>query len=140
MKPNQSDNRPTLKEALSRFNFRLATTLAALIIVFLAVFRLMINYDLHLLATAIYTTIALTVAIWYIIYNKGMVTGKLTPEMLPAEWSAEKKQQLIDELATRRKKSKWALLILIPMIFVFCFEILEIYFFPVLLDTFSIGL
>ena len=99
----------------------------------------MLTYDLHLAATAIYTTITLSVALWYIIYNKGMITGRLTPEMLPAEWSSAQKQALIEELARRRKKSKWALLILIPMIAVFAFEILEIYFFPTLMQLLGVG-
>lgn len=139
MKPKNPENRPTLREAFGRFNFRLAMTLAALIIVFLAIFRLMMTYDLHLLATAIYTVVTLSVAIWYIIYNKGMITGKLTPEMLPDEWSAMQKQALIEELTRRRKKSKWALLILIPMITVFAFEILEIYFFPTIMQLLGVG-
>lgn len=130
MKNKQPQNRPSLKESFRRFNIRLALTLSALIILFLAVFILLKNLDLYVVAVLLYSTITLVVALWYIIYNKGMVSGKVTPEMLPPEWSTEKKQALIDELAARRKKSKWALLILIPMIVVFGVEMLTLYVFP----------
>ena len=107
-------------------------SLAALIILFMAVFRLLKLYDLYLFAIILYSAVTLAVAIYYIIYNRGVISGKVTPDMLPAEWSAAQKQALIDDLASRRKKSKWALLILLPMIIVFAFELLELYFFPLI--------
>ena len=119
-----------LKKAFSRFNVRLVTRLAALIIVALAVFRLLENLGLYVIAVTLYSLITLATALWYIIYNKGNVSGRVTPDMLPAEWSAEKKQELIDDLAARRKKSKWAFLILIPMIVVFGAEMLRLYVLP----------
>lgn len=137
LKNQRPDNVPTLREALKRFNFKLALTLAALIIVFIAVFRLLKLYDLYLVAIVIYTAVTLATAIYYIVYNRGVLSGKVTPDMLPAEWSAEQKQAMIDDIAARHKRSKWVLLILIPMIFVFGFELLELYFFPLITSLFS---
>lgn len=137
LKNQRPDNVPTLREALKRFNFKLALTLAALIIVFIAVFRLLKLYDLYLVAIVIYTAVTLAAAIYYIVYNRGVLSGKVTPDMLPAEWSAEQKQAMIDDIAARQKRSKWVLLILIPMIFVFGFELLELYFFPLITSLFS---
>lgn len=130
MKNKVPQNKPTLGQAFRGFNIRLALTLSALIIVSLAVFKLLKNLDLYLIAVVLYTAITLVVALWYIIYNKGSVSGAVTPNMLPAEWSADQKQAFLDDLMARRKRSKWALLILIPMIVVFGFELLELYVFP----------
>jgi len=130
---------PSLREALRRFNIKLVVTLASLIIIFLSVFRLLKTFDLYIPAIILYSAITLGVAFYYIIYNRGNISGKVTPDMLPLDWSADKKQAFIDDLAERRKKSKWALLILIPMIIVFGFEILELYFFPMFGDLFSAG-
>lgn len=132
MKNQRPSNTPKLGDVLKRFNFRLAASLAALIILFIAVFRLLKLYGLYLFAIILYSAVTLAVAIYYIIYNRGVISGKVTPDMLPAEWSAAQKQALIDDLAARRKKSKWALLILLPMIIVFAFELLELYFFPLI--------
>lgn len=130
MKNKAPQNKPNLKQAFGRFNVRLALTLSALIIAFLALFKLLKNLDMYLFAVVLYSAVTLAVALWYIIYNKGNVSGKVTPDMLPAEWNADQKQSFLDDLAARRKKSKWALLILIPMIVVFGFEMLELYIFP----------
>ena len=139
MKDHRPSNIPSLRETLQRFNIKLVLTLSSLIIIFLAVFRLLKTFDLYIVAIVLYTAITAVVAFYYIIYNKGNISGKVTPDMLPAEWSHEQKQELIDDLARRRQKSKWALLILIPMLIVFGLEALELYFFPMLSDMFSIG-
>ena len=130
MKKQEPQNKPDLKLALSRFNFRLVSTLAGLIIIFIAAFKLLENLGLYLFGVILYSAITLVVALWYIIYNKGSISGKVTPEMLPLEWSLAEKQAFIDDLAARRKRSKWALLILIPMILVFGLEMLELYVLP----------
>ncbi len=113
--------------------------MAGLTVIFISVFRLLKTSDLYLLAVALYTAAALGVAVYYIIYNKGVLSGTVTPQMLPSDWSAEKRQDFINDLATRRKRSKWALMVLIPLIFVFGFELLELYFFPMLSELFSGG-
>ena len=126
----------TPKRPRGRFNLRLALTLSAAIIMALALFRLLKNLNLYLIAVVLYSAVTLAVALGYIIYNKGSVSGKVTPDMLPAEWSMQEKQAFIDDLALRRKKSKWMLVILIPMIIVFGVELLEIYMLPMLLEAF----
>ena len=130
LKKQEPQNKPDLKLALGRFNFRLVSTLAGLIIIFIAAFKLLENLGLYLFGVILYSAITLVVALWYIIYNKGSTSGKVTPEMLPLEWSLAEKQAFIDDLAARRKRSKWALLILIPMILVFGLEMLELYVLP----------
>ena len=130
LKKQAPQNKPDLKTALGRFNVRLASTLAGLIIIFIAAFKLFENLGMYLFGVILYSVITLVVALWYIIYNKGSISGKVTPEMLPPEWSLAEKQAFIDDLAARRKRSKWALLILIPMILVFGLEMLELYVLP----------
>ena len=130
MKNKVPQNKPSLKQTLGKFNVRLALTLSGLVIAALALFKLLKNLDLYLFAVILYTAATLAVALWYIIYNKGNVSGKVTPDMLPPEWDTARKQAFLDDLATRRKKSKWALLVLIPMIAVFGFEMLELYVVP----------
>ena len=119
------------------FNLKLAAKLAGLIILFVALFRLLKLYDLYLFAIILYIAVTLGVAIYYIVYNRGVLTEKISPEMLPADWSAEKKQVMIEDIDARRRRSKWAQLVLLPMVFVYLFEILELYVFPVITGLFS---
>ena len=66
MKNKDPQNKPNLKVALGRFNFRLVTTLAGLIIIFIAAFKLLENLGLYLVAVVLYSAITLAVALWYI--------------------------------------------------------------------------
>ena len=118
-------------------NLRLVVLLIAMIILFIAVFRLLKTYELFIVAVILYTVIGLAAALYYIIYNRGVISGRITPEMLPKEWSPEQKQAMVDDIAARRRRSKWAILVFVPVIATVCFELLESYFFPLMLSFFT---
>ena len=120
----------SLKLALSRFNFKLVISLAVSIIFFLGVFLVVWELGYPLIISLIYGVITLAAALWYIIYNKGMI-GKLpSAEQLPMTWDKQTREDFIADLEQRRKKSKRIMLILVPMIFTFCYKILDLYLFP----------
>ena len=126
MKPIQNSIKPTL----SRFNFRLVISLAVSIIFFLGIFLVVWELGHALVISIVYGVISLVTALWYIIYNKGMI-GKLpSAEQLPMTWDKQMRENFISDLEQRRAKSKRAMLILVPMIFTFCYKILDIYLFP----------
>ena len=132
-----NQNRVALqKSAVTRI--KTALWLASLLIVFIAVFRLLKVYDLFLVGVIVYTVIGLAAALYYIIYNRGVLSGTVTPEMLPADWDADRKNALIADMASRRQKSRWVLLIIIPTLATFGFELLERYFFPTLFSLIGI--
>ena len=139
MKKQRSDGTPTLRDAVKKFNYKLALKLSALIILAVAVFRLLKLYDLYLFAIILYTAVMLGVTVYYIVYNRGVLSGSITPEMLPAEWSDEQKNAMIEDMSARRRKSRWVQLVLIPLIFTYAFELLELYFFPLVRSLFSGG-
>ena len=58
----------------------------------------------------------------YLIYNRAFINKDVTPDMLPSDWSDEKKQAFIDGNRRRAERSRWMLLLLIPFIFVFMAE------------------
>lgn len=139
MKKQRSDGTPTLRDAVKKFNYKLALRLSALIILAVAVFRLLKLYDLYLFAIILYTAVMIGVTVYYIVYNRGVLSGSITPEMLPAEWSDEQKNAMIEDMSARRRKSRWVQLVLIPLIFTYAFELLELYFFPLVRSLFSGG-
>ena len=120
----------SLKLALSRFNFKLVISLAVSIIFFLGIFLAVWELGYPLLISLIYGVITLVSALWYIIYNKGMI-GKLPDaEMLPMTWDKQTREDFLADLKKRREKSKRIMLILVPMVFTFCYKILDLYLFP----------
>ena len=55
-------------------------------------------------------------AIWFVIYNRGFNTRGKTPDMLPDSLSLSEREELIAEGNRRFARSRWALLVLIPLL------------------------
>ena len=122
-----------------RFNFRLAGGMLALSIIAIVIFRTMkeISVQAYVAAIVIYSLITLVTAMWYIFFNRGML-GKLTSDMLPEEWDEAQKKSFMNEYYERRRKSKWAIILLVPMIATFFFELIDIYFLRSILEKFDL--
>ena len=69
-------------------------------------------------------------AIWYVIYNRGFNTRGKTADMLPDELPLEKREALIAEGERRFQKTRWALFILLPLLFVFLFDTVYLFLIP----------
>ena len=63
----------------------------------------------------------------YIAYNRGFVNKDVTAEMLPADWSEEKKQTFLENEKLRVEKSRWMLTVIIPFVIVFMCEALYLF-------------
>ena len=63
----------------------------------------------------------------YLIYNRGFVNKDVTAEMLPADWSEEKKQTFLQNEKLRVEKSRWMLTLIIPFVVVFMCEALYLF-------------
>ena len=69
-------------------------------------------------------------ALWYVIYNKGFQTKGKTPEALSPALTLQERQQLIEDGNRRFEASQWALLILLPLLLVFFFDIIYLFMIP----------
>ena len=63
----------------------------------------------------------------YLAYNRGFVNKNVTADMLPADWSEEKKQSFLAAEKARMQKSRWMLTVIIPFIVVFMCEALYLF-------------
>ena len=77
--------------------------------------------------------------ITYLAYNRGFVNKNVTAEMLPADWSEEKKQAFLDAEKTRAEKSRWMLTVIIPFVVVFMCEALYLFVWDSYLANFFKG-
>ena len=112
-----------------KFNFALAGGMLCLSLLAILIFRTAkeLSIGAYIGVIVLYSVIALASAMWYIITNRGLMGVRVTSDMLPKEWSTEQKDGFIRDLEKRRKSSKKALIILIPMIVAFFFEAFDIY-------------
>lgn len=65
--------------------------------------------------------------IGYLLYNRAFVNKDVTVDMLPDDWSDEKKQAFVEGNRRREEKSRWLLILLIPFVFVFMAEALYLF-------------
>ena len=82
--------------------------------------------------------VALTVLMFiYIIYNRGFSRKGITVEMLPEEWSEDKKLEFVENGKTRLRRSKWLLIFIISIFFTFIVDTVVMYAIPALQRLFS---
>ncbi len=75
----------------------------------------------------IYLAVAVGLSLWYVLYNKGF-SHRVKPENLPDSMTDGEKRAWIEEGETRFRKSRWALLIIIPILLTFLFDMLYLFF------------
>lgn len=63
----------------------------------------------------------------YLAYNRGFVNKDVTVEMLPADWSEEKKQSFVEGNKRRAERSRWMMIVIIPFVIVFMCEVLYLF-------------
>ena len=81
--------------------------------------------------------LALGFSLAYFIYNRGMSRNNVTPEMLPQDWSAEKKCEFFADRDRRKKKSRWMLTVIIPLFFVLAFDMVRLFYLDSLKEFFK---
>ena len=74
-----------------------------------------------------YFAVFTVLIIIYLAYNRGFVNKDVTIEMLPADWSEEKKQTFLANERIRAQKSRWMLTVIIPFLVVFMCEALYLF-------------
>ena len=63
----------------------------------------------------------------YVVYNYAFSRKNITPEMLPDDWSAEKKSEYIRKGEERARKSRWMIFIIFPLIVTFIADMLYLF-------------
>lgn len=75
----------------------------------------------------IYLAAGVALALWFVVYNKGFTHRNVRPEDLPDTLTPEQKEAWIEEGKTRFARSRWALLIIIPILLTFLFDMLYLF-------------
>ena len=81
---------------------------------------------------ALYTALLLGFLLAYLIYNRFLYRKGLTLEDLPDTMTLEEKERFLEDGRVRLKKSKWMMLIILPLVLTFLFDAVDLF----LLDLF----
>ncbi len=76
----------------------------------------------------IYLAAGVILGFSYVIYNRGFVGKNTTPDMLPETMSLAEKQAFLDDCKARMQKSRWVLLILIPIILAILADVIYLFY------------
>ena len=127
---NKKGNKGISKGAL----VLLAIVLVSSVIVY-GTYRILID-RFYLSVLIAYMVIETAFILAYMIYNRGFSRKGVTRDMLPPDWSEEKKDEFIRSGEERLKGSRWMLVIILAFLFTFFAEIVELYFLPFVLGLF----
>ncbi len=109
---------------------RVLCTVALSVIVFTFYrFSLAVDFFFPIVMWSYMAILAVLVFV-YIIYNRGFSRKGVTVDMLPEEWSAEKKQSFVADAERRLRRSKWMLILIIAFLVTFLMEALELFVLP----------
>lgn len=122
------------------FNYRLFIISTAAIAVVFGFYRIVISLiESEKIGVIYYYAMMWTYAIFagglfiaVIVLNRGFSTKPYTANMLPDDWDYQKKREFLASDAKRRKISKILLIPCVAFIFVFLFEIIEVYYLPMI--------
>ena len=73
----------------------------------------------------------------YIFYNRAFSRNGVTVEMLPNEWSDEKKNEFIASGERRKQRSKWMLMVIIAFLATFLVDAIELFVIPMVSGLFK---
>lgn len=125
-----------LREMMGTQKFRYLVLLVVNTVLFFTVYRVLISYGeltdktfLAFLSMVVYLTLLLGFTIAYLVYNRFFYRHGLTKEQLSDEWSDEEKEAFLADAAARVQKSKWMLTVIIPLLFTFLIDSLQLFIF-----------
>ena len=75
----------------------------------------------------LYLALLLATSLGYVIYNRAFAYANVTYDMLPSDWSEEKKQEFVKANHDRAEKSRWMVTLIIPFVVVFMCEALYLF-------------
>ena len=127
-----ADHTPTEEESRAKSRRTLLNMLILIIncIVFYIVYIFLSRISLTASRIVMWSYMVLITGFFgaYIIYNRAFTMIR-KPDEYPEDWSAEKKSRTLEEGKRRREKSKWMLLIIIPLLLTFLIDMLDLFLF-----------
>ena len=121
---------PTAKKTVNKTALLLLIALVGATVVSFVVYRLLMTGPYFHIALIAYMVLGAVSALGYVAYNRGFVRRGVTPDMLPGDWSDEKKQEYIEDGARRMKRSRWLLIVAFALFATLALDVIELYALP----------
>lgn len=96
------------------------------------IYRILLNNFRFDAVLTVYMAITTALLVICLVYNRGFSRRGVTEEMLPPEWSEEKKRDFVDSAKQRFNRSRWLLLIIASLFLVFVIDAIDIIILPII--------
>ena len=113
------------KEKNGKLFWSILAAVASLII--LVVYRVCLNFSFFPYVLWGYMIVLTALIVVYIIYNRGFTRRGVGVEMLPDDWSEERRIEFVENGKRRLARSKWMLILIIGLLFTFLVDALELF-------------
>ncbi len=121
----------TFREAWARLNKKLFIALIVNCVVFIGLYRLLINsafdFTVQKVVVLTYMIAAAVLILVYVIYNRGFSCRGVTVEMLPDTMTDKEKDDYIADALTRERRSKWMLTLIVPLVIALLIDLLDMF-------------
>ncbi len=121
-------------ENKGRGNLRYGIFLALNTILFFGFYRVLLSIGeltqetfYAFLSMLLYMALLLGFSLAYLIYNRLFLGSSMTSEDLPDTMSLAEKDAYLAEGGRRKEKSKWMLTVIIPLLFTFLIDAIELF-------------
>lgn len=125
-----------LKAALKKVKWKLLIIVASLTIVLTSVYQLCMKFEFIPIMWIYYITLIVLSAV-FLFMNRGV--SRKPPELsaLPSDWNDEKKAAYITDLTESKRRAKFLLIFIIPLLFNFLYETLYLFYLEPLFRSFA---
>lgn len=113
---NSSNQRQTVKEAVDAFNWKRAFTLFISTAVAMGLYFYLIRFSFWKVVVIGYVAIASVLIIAYFIINRAFTGSGVTYEMLPDTMTHKEKEEYLEDVADRERRSRPLLMVIFPVI------------------------
>ncbi len=120
-----------VKASLRTFNWRLALLMLAVFAVLCTVYFVLLRFYVFWASPVLYTAAAVLFLTFFFV-NRGFSREVVSREMLPTDWSEERKERYIAEDAARKTFARNIMIIAVPVFGVVMADMVILFILPVL--------
>lgn len=127
-----------LKKEIKKINWKLVLQLVISCIVILTIYQTAMYFQFSAIMWIYYALLIIS-AIAFLYFNKGLNRKTIGRDYLPAEWSDNEKDNYIEKIKKHKEIAKKLLLLIIPLLLTFAFEVIYLFYLDDLLKGLNIN-
>ncbi len=120
-----------VKASLAAFNWKLAGIMLAIFTALCIAYFVLIGLHVFWASPVLYTLAAVLFLTFFFV-NRGFSREVVSREMLPADWSEERKDRFVEDDAIRKNFAKKIMIVLVPVFGVVMIDMVILFILPVI--------